>query len=201
MCVCSAQVAEKLTHIEFRGHAAVSVSAYGIPPDAQPSALRAALPLIAPLHTPTVQLVLTNFTLTQALAAEITAVTAAGWEKPSLQRLIWPTDLSLPVPLPPLHTLIPNRPLDDAFFPQLVQSVSSLEQLGVWGVRLSVAHTNASARVPWRCVGLQRVPGVCGIRNWLQQAERVGPGVTWTVDSLHISLTLEEVRSYTLLCL
>ncbi len=214
-------MASKLASIEIEGLRKLHLRADSTQPDAQPSALRAALPaLTAALpHEPTIELVVTDCTLSAALAAELRTVAAAAWVcKLSLENLSWPVDAdaaaahppqqtqpaaaaALPAPqpaqpaqpqllqLPQLDTLHVPIQLDQSLLARLKQNVTSVNVLGVTGLSLQEAPA-PGWRLPCRAV---KVHGGVQLASWLARAQLLGSDVSWELKNLYLTLTPEQV--------
>ncbi len=167
-------------------------------PDTQPQLLREALQQLqsVQLSSPQLELQLMGLTVTPAMTAELHTLAASGWGKVSLHTPEWPQNGPAPtVPLPPLHTLQLKDKLTDTLLVQLQQRLTSVQVLQVAGVALASALP-AGARLPWRVI---RVTGQCNLTTWPEQAELVGDGVEWELNTLGVSLTPDQVRKHTLL--
>ncbi len=191
------QVSHKLASVEIKGCTSVTLRAVA-DTDTQPAALQEALAALFPAipqapNPPT--LTLRNFTMTDALAAELAAAVAACWSgRLSLLSCEWLTDTVLSTPLPPLHTLDLCQALDDPTLESLLTGVSTVHELSVTDVCVSGTVEPRLGGVPWERVRVYEARVV----EWLAQTEILGWGtVEWALDHLFISLTADEVRTCT----
>ncbi len=135
-----------------------------------------------------------NFIMCPALVHGINALYAAGWHKLSLEIHEWPTVDTTTTRLPPLQKLTiwpyEHDPFTDARLAELTECVSSVDTLRVLSSVELETPVPAGTVLPFRrlfdhdCVELAA---------WCEQAELLGPGVEWEVDTLDVSLTPEQV--------
>ncbi len=174
--------------------AANRVHAVGQTIEDEAAALHDAVASLAATVQPSqVRLVLLEFTMSPALAAEMSAVYEAGWHKMSYYNWFdrWPKHLNLTTTLPPLRTLeFVIARLDDNRCAQLRQSLSSLDTLIVMSPKLQ-SPLPADAVVPWRVL---RVAGPIGVSSWVKQVELLGDTVIWELSYMEICLTVDKVR-------
>ncbi len=190
------QVSAKLPRLSLSG--SITVTLYGEDTEAedQAAALRNALPVIAPLQLSDADttLELHKFTLTNPLAAELAAVTAAGWRQLSFTELTWPTDTDITTPLPPtITTLALAEPLTDARLAQLLQvgAACTIQQLRVPELKLTAAVAEGT-RLPFEGVHLKQSV-VTHVTTFLPQVELLGGSVDWDLYYLSLSSTLDQV--------
>ncbi len=161
-------------------------------PHTELNALRSATPVIHTLYSSHVELVLSYFTMTESLAAELRALAARGWGHMSLTGLEWPSDTALTTRLPPLQTLGLGSRLTDARLGLMQACVSSAKALKVSGVASLSTAIEAGVRLPWESIRLDS----CPVGELVGAAPLVGEAA-WDVGTLDIVLTKEQVCVHT----
>ncbi len=201
ICACAClQVAKKLPRIQFKGYKRIGLLTGGrIPASDQPQALHTALPLITHLHTPGIQLELSHFTMSDALAAEVSAAHAAGWDKISFYQSYWRPVRHIAPRLPPLHTLNLCEALTDELLSTLHGCVTAVDTLRVMDSRLT-HDVPAGTVLPWRVTWVkdieERVQDLSLVR-FLRQVRHMGADTTtWALDDFDISFDTEQVSVY-----
>ncbi len=193
-CSLSVQAVQKLKTYELIDCVLVVIDndMHTQPESDQLTALRAALPLLAPhRQSPTAVLQLNKLRLSDQLAAELTAAAAAGWHWLSVDQLTLPAAPAVvTAKLPVLRRVGLADALTDARLAQLRQCVSQAMQLSVSALALQSALP-AGVELPW---GTLRVKEPILMADWLEQAELLGGQCKWYIERLRVQLSNEEVR-------
>ncbi len=178
-----AQVAHKVTGIEFSPWYHYKIHAESLQPHEQPAALRAALPILAINKSVGNCLILEGFTMSAAIAVEVAA--AAGpdgaWCRPSLIALTWPADAAVATPLPPLTFLHLSTPLNDNIVAQLMHCVQQADTLHVPALGLQAARPEGL--LPFRTIEMH---SVVQLLPWLNQLDRLGHSGAWKLRALQL---------------
>lgn len=191
-------MAEKLPRIGFKGHTTISLLTVGAVATAdQPQALHTALSLITQLQAPGVELVLSDFTMSNALAAALSAAHAAGWDRISLFQLHWHPDTHIAPPLPSFHTLDLSEVLTNELLSTLQGCVTAVDTLRVMDSGLT-QDVPAGTVLPWHVTGVK--DAIIGqewdLLDFLQQATHMGADTTtWALDDLQIAFDTQQVSA------
>lgn len=143
---------------------------------------------------------LSQFTMSDALAAELTALAAAGWSQLSLQELAWSEVAPVTTPLPPLRVCAFGsfQYMDDSLLAQLQQCSTSIGMLVVEGTKLQDQRPGDSV-VPWATIKLLNTVRTGGLvmelplPDWLRQVHLLGK-TRWDLGFLTVMLRADQVR-------
>ncbi len=182
----------------------------------QPAHFSAALPLLSHLQPHISELVLTHFTMSNALAEVLTAAVTAeqGWGgvRLSLRYVVWPTDAaSTPTaPIPPLRAL--SFSSSDIYGSSCTYPMTDtvLAQMQRAGVKASELHVAAGVELALKSpvpqgtqLSFGRVVhrlghGDIALTTLLDQGKLLGSSVLWDLARIHLTLTMAQVRQSTI---
>ncbi len=209
LCACCVQVAEKAKSIQPRTKANLHVSGQAVSCAGQPQVLASALEHLSHLQPHISELVLTHFTMSNALAEVLTAAVTAeqGWGgvRLSLAEVVWPASMAraLKAPLPALHTLSIRRygrdiALTDAMLAQLQRSGTTVNELRITDegdMRLK-SPVPPGTLLPFKKIRHRTDAGIA-LPYVLHHASLLGPGVPWENLVVDICLKRKQVRPCT----
>ncbi len=181
-----------------------------LPHTDHPQALRAALPLLSHLQPHISELVLTHFTMSNALAEVLTVAvtTEQGWGgvKLSLTELTWPTDTTstaLTAPIPPLHALSFSSGQHRARLCAMTDTVlAQMQRVGVRARELRFVkrceielHSTVQqgTQLPFDRIVERGWGSTMGLARLMEQSAYLGHSVPWELTCLLAQLSLSEV--------
>ncbi len=203
------QAVERCSKVRPASAAELRLSTQSMQHTDQPQALASALEHLSHLQPHISELVLTHFTMSNALAEVLTAAVSAkqGWGgvRLTLDEVFWPADQAstLTAPLPPLHALSfaawPGNGLTNSVLAQLQQSGTTISELRMYSAANSLLLTTPvppGTRLPFDKIRY-RDGGNDWLHHLVEQAALVGPSVPWEDVTLYLTLASAQVSTGT----
>ncbi len=173
-----------------RGYRSMCVSLCEGPAPDQSAALHTALHTIRHWRPAGYKVEISGATMSDGLAAVLTAAAAAGWDRIELSGVSWP--LGNTAQLPRLRRLELQSPLTDAVLAELRRCVSWADELDARGGLQLQAPLPAGTVLPWGAMtGYRLADSLSSLKRWLEQAELLGGGAGWKLYNICLSLTSE----------